>query len=85
LTDAQLQVVVAVVAAEFSQMTPVTLREIEARVSCCPKAMMHALTKAGWVAEVGQVKGRTAKLYGPTARAWRDLGLLGWSLLKEVA
>jgi hypothetical protein len=85
LTEAELQVVVAVVAASYVQLGPVTHRQINDVVDCHAGAHLYSLVQSGWLEEVGKIKGCTAKMYAPTARAWRELGLSGWSLLKEVA
>lgn len=81
---AQLHVVVALVAAEFAQVTPVTIAELAPVLKVVPHGM-SSLERAGWVETVGRVAGTSTKLYRPTARAWRELGFDGWSLLKEVA
>lgn len=83
--EGQLQVVVAVIAAEYVQIGPVSHRQINEIVDCHAGAQLHGLVLSGWLEEVGRVQGRTSKLYGSTARASRELGLQGWSLLKEVA
>lgn len=85
LTDSQLQVVVAVVAAEFVQLGPVSLRQINTVVSCEAGSRLHGLVVGGWLEVAAKAKGTTGKLYVPTSKAWRELGLNGWSLLKEVA
>jgi len=85
LTEGQLQLVMALVAAEFTQMGPVTADEIDGIVETCPQSHMRAIVKAGWAEEVGFVKRSTEKLYVPTRKAWRELLPEGWSLLKEVA
>ncbi len=85
LTDAQLQIVVAVVAAEYVQLGPVTRRQLSDVIDCHACSLLHGLVHAGWLEVVGKVKGRTSKVYAPTAKSWRELGLQGWSLLKEVA
>jgi chromosome segregation and condensation protein ScpB len=84
LLPAQLKVVTAIVAAEFVGLTPVSLSDIEQVVDCSARTMMAALERAGWVEVAGHLPRRTSKLYKPTAKAWRELGLVGWSLLKEV-
>jgi len=85
LTEGELQVVVAVVAAAFCQMGPVSLKEIDAIVDCSAHCKLRGLVANGWLETVGYIKGGTSKMYAPTAKAWRELGLTGWSLLKEVA
>jgi len=85
LSPAALKVVVAVIAAEYVQLGPVTHRQINEVVDCHAGACLRGLVATGWLEEAGKVKGRVAKLYAPTERAWRELGLSGWSLLKEVA
>lgn len=85
LTASQLQVVVAVIAAAFVQLGPVTQQQLNAVVDCHAGAHLYGLVLAGWLDEGEKVKGSRAKQYVPTAKAWRELGLQGWSLLKEVA
>lgn len=85
LTVGELHVVVAVVAAAYCQLGPVSLKEIDSIIDCDAHSKLRGLVATGWLEKAGQVKGRTSKLYVPTAKAWRELGLLGWSLLKEVA
>lgn len=85
IIESELQMVVALVAAEFTQMGPVTARELARIIEAQPQSHLHKLVRAGWVAEAGVVAGSVEKLYGSTAKAWRELGLQGWSLLKEVA
>ena len=85
LTAAELAVVVAVIAAEFCQIGPVSLKEIDTIVECSAHSKLRGLVAMGWLEKAGQVKGRTSKLYAPTTKAKRELGLQGWSLLKEVA
>lgn len=83
LLPAQLRVVVALIAAEYAQVAPVSIADITPVLKVVPHGM-NRLERAGWVEAVGRTSS-TAKLYRPTAKAWRELGLEGWSLLKEVA
>lgn len=84
LTESQLAVLVALVAAEFAQVTPVTASEVEALVPHQPRPRLLELTKLGFIEVVGKAPKRTTRLYKPTAKAWREFGFIGWSL-KEVA
>lgn len=83
LRPSALKLVVAVVAAEFTQMGGVTAGEIGTIIGSKAHNLSR-LERAGWVA-VKVVPGTTIKLYAPTTKAWKALGLDGWSLLKEVA
>ena len=84
LTETQLSVLVAIVAAEFVGVAPVSARDIAGVIGSQPNSHLWTLEKLGWV-EVEKKPGTSGKLYKPTAKAWRELGLQGWSLLKEVA
>lgn len=85
LTESQLQVVVAVLAADYAQVTPVTRREIDKVVECSANASLNKLVQRGWLVEAPPMKGTQRKAYSPSAKAWRELLPDGWSLLKEVA
>lgn len=85
LLPAQLQVVVALVAADFTQVGPVSVEELDRVVECSPWSLMAKLERAGWVEVAGHLPRSTSKLYRSTPKAWKVLGLEGWSLLKEVA
>jgi chromosome segregation and condensation protein ScpB len=85
LKPAPLAVVVAVVAADFCQVGPVSAADLEQVVDCSVTSYMARLERAGWVEVAGRLPRSTTKLYRSTARARRLLGLEGWSLLKEVA
>jgi hypothetical protein len=85
LTASQLSVMVALIAAEFTQVTPVSAAEVAELVEyAAPPALLN-LVRMGFAEVVGKEAKSVAKLYRPTAKAWRELGFLGWSLLKEVA
>jgi hypothetical protein len=85
LLPGQLQVVVAIVAADFTQVGPVSVDEVDRVVDCDPWSHMAVLERGGWVEVAGTLPRSTSKLYRSTARARRLLCLEGWSLLKEVA
>jgi chromosome segregation and condensation protein ScpB len=85
LLEAELQVVVAVVAADFTQVGPVSREDIDRIVACEATNYMARLERSGWVEVVGVLPRSTSKLYRATSKARRVLGLEGWSLLREVA
>jgi hypothetical protein len=85
LMPTELKLVVALVAAEFTQMGPVSGAELGSITGVSSLTHLSRLEKAGWIRDVGRIPRTTGKLYAPTARAWRELGFVGWSLLKEVA
>jgi chromosome segregation and condensation protein ScpB len=85
LPPAALKVIVAVVAADFTQVGPVSANELRDITDVAPHCHLARLERAGWVEVVGYVPRKTAKLYHATPKAWKELGLVGWSLLKEVA
>jgi hypothetical protein len=75
LLPAQLQVMVAVVAADFTQVGPVSVEEIDRVVECSPWSYMAKLERAGWVEVAGTLPRSTSKLYRSTAKARKLLGL----------
>lgn len=80
-----LPVLVAILAAEYVQLGPVSSHDLDQIVEGQPRPHLLALEKAGWIAVVGHLPRRTTKLYSPTAKAWKELLPDGWSLLREVA
>jgi hypothetical protein len=85
LLPGQLEVVVALVAADFTQVGPTSVQEFDRLVDCDPHSYMAALERGGWVEVAGTLPRTTSKLYRSTARARRLLCLESWSLLKEIA
>jgi hypothetical protein len=85
ITDAAFEVVVAILAAEFTQMGPVSAPDLDEVIDRDPRPHLYRLERLGWIESVGKVPRRTSKLYKPTAKAWRELLPDGWSLLREVA
>lgn len=85
LTERELECVVAVLAADFTQLGPVCASDLDDIVGCDPRTYLYVLARKGWLAVAGKVERSNAKLYAPTARAWRALFPGGWSLLREVA
>lgn len=85
ISDGAVEVVVAILAAEFTQVGPVTATELDLVMSRDPRPHLIRLERLGWIEVVGKVKNRTSKIYKPTAKAWRELLPDGWSLLREVA
>lgn len=85
LTESHLQVVVAIVAADFTQVGPVCADEIDRVIDATPHGVLAELEQSGWIQTVGHLPKKTTKVYAATAKAWRELGLVGWSLLKETA
>ena len=84
ITEVQLAVVVAVIAAEFVGMPPVSARDISGVVGSHASSHMWTLEKLGW-AEAQKKPGTSGKLYRATIKAKRMLGLEDWSLLRESA
>ncbi len=80
-----LSVLVALLAAEFVQIGPVSGDDLDDIVEGQPRAHFVALEKGGWIEAVGHLPKKTTKIYRPTAKAWRELLPDGWSLLREVA
>jgi chromosome segregation and condensation protein ScpB len=85
LTPAQLEVAVAVVAADFTQVGPISCDDMERILSAAPRSVVAVLERTGWIEVAGYIGTTTSKLYRATPKAWKSLGLEGWSLLKEVA
>ena len=85
LAPAALKVIVAIVAADFTQVGPVNANELRELIDAAPHCHLARLERAGWVEVVAYVPRKTSKLYRATDKARRELGLEGWSLLKEVA
>lgn len=85
LAPRQLELVVAVAAADFTGVGPVSVRDLNDLLGTRGHQYMLALVRAGWLEPAGTVKGTAGKLYTSTKRARVELGLAGWSLLKEVA
>jgi hypothetical protein len=83
LTEAELECAVALIAAEFVQMGPVTARQVGELVSYKPQHPLYSLAKKGFAVAVA--RNVRELLYVPTPKAWRELGFNGWSLLKETA
>ena len=84
LTRAEAHMVCALVAAEFVGLGPVSVRQL---VDACGYRghNLAGLERAGWIEVAGFIPKRSGKLWKATEKAWRELGLQGWSLLKEVA
>jgi hypothetical protein len=55
-----------------------TLASVEGVCGHTASHDMAILERKGWLVSVGKVKGKTSKLYAPTARAWRKLGFDIW-------
>ena len=80
LHETAVAVVVAVLAAEFLGLGPVTRRQVEAVIGRTHLNNMRHLERGGWLVVAGQTPRSTEKLWKPTARAWWTFFPQGWQV-----
>lgn len=80
LTPAQLRVVVALLAAEFTGVGPVTIAQCEEVTGGCCHSVMPYLVRGRWAEQAGRVDRSREKLWRATRTALRRLFPNGWQV-----
>jgi hypothetical protein len=79
ITESPTHFVTALIAAAITGCGPATLEEVVDRTGYPSHSTMAArLERSGWIVCVGRTSTK-AKLWQATPKAWRELGLVGWT------